>query len=182
MKRILTLAIALVAMLLADQAYADTPKGCDGPPDLCAQIVDLNKKLADQKAVAKTAQKEVSEVKQAEEKSKEERTAKTIAAAATLAVGLKLLLSFLDKWKGFFKGSKGKAWLKVVTLVVGFVAFLAGNIGLGIPFWQSLILAGGGPGAILVHELTRIVPVLRGEKKDIPPDLLSEPPGPESKA
>lgn len=173
----LVLSVLLAVSVSVPLSFAAQPKGCDGPPDLCAQIIDLNKKLSESKAAAaKTTEKKVAEVRAAEEQSKEEQMAKTIAGAASLAVALKILLSLLDKWKGYFKGSKGKAWLKVVTLVVGILAFVATNVGLGVPFWQSLILAGGGPGAILVHELARIIPVLRGQKTDIPPDLMSEPP------
>lgn len=181
MKRLLAiLLIPLFAVLLAVPSFAEAPKGCEGPADLCQQISELNKKLATVKATAaKDVEKKVSAAEAESDKKKEERMAKVIASAAALAVALKFLLSFLEKWKGYFTGVKGRAWLKVVTLVVGLVAFVATNVGMGLPIWQSLILAGGGPGAILVHELQKLIPVLTGKKKDLP---VSVPPPPSDEA
>lgn len=179
MRSLRLLLAVLLALLLPATVFAQAaPQKCDGPAELCQQVLDLNVKLAQSKALKDAAsaqtEKKVEDKVAVEvakdDKKKEDRMAKLIASAATLAVGLKILLSLLDQWKGYFEGPKGKALLKLITLTVGLVAFLATNVGLGLPFWQSLILAGGGPGAILVHDLSDIVSVLRGKKKDLPAD------------
>ncbi len=172
-------ALVLALLLTPSAASAQDPlpdavvQGCDGPPDLCAQLQELNAKLAQAKTLKKAAEakaeekvdKEVAKEVAKDDQKKEERMAKLIAFAATLAVGLKILLSVLEQWKGYFTTIRGKAIMKLVTITVGFVAFLATNIGLGIPWWQSLILAGGGPGALLVHDLAEIIPALNGKKQ-----------------
>jgi uncharacterized Rmd1/YagE family protein len=174
---------------------------CEGPKELCAQILELKAKLDAQKAEKEkvTAEKdkvnaekdtanaekdkanaekeqaktEKNSAKLEAEKKDAENVARMIAFAAVLAILLKALVSALQSWKGFFTTDKQKAWLKIITLVVGFIAFLASNIGFGIPWWQSIILAGGGPGAIMVHELLKLIPVLMGKKKY---ESKSEPP------
>lgn len=153
----------LLSLLVPSRAAAQDR--CEGPPELCAQVLELKSKLEAQKAL--TDKKEAERVSAAAElETKEaERAARMIAMAGVLAVALKMLVSVLRAWRGFFKTDRQKAGLKIATLVIGFLAFLAANIGFGIPWWQSVILAGGGPGAILVHELTKLVPVLRGKRK-----------------
>ncbi len=167
--RFLLAVLALLVLTALPQAASAAPTGCDGPPDLCQQISDLNAKLAAAKAAKAATEKKVDTtvaVAVAEDdKKKTDRTAKLIAAAGMLAVGLKILLSSLDQWKGYFTTIKGKAVLKLITVAVGFLAFLATNIGFGLPIWQALILAGGGPGALLVHDIMEIVPALTGKKQ-----------------
>jgi hypothetical protein len=153
MKKICFLVMFLAACLLTPSAASAQDQKCDGPADLCAQITDLQQKLSAQKGDENKVVAE--EVKAADNKSAEK--------AAKLAVILKLILSVLGNWKSYFKTDKGKAWVKVITLVVGFVAFVATNIGFGIVWWQSLIVAFGGPGAILVHELAKVWPALTGK-------------------
>jgi cation transport ATPase len=173
---------------------------CEGPKELCAQILELKAKLDAQKAEKEkvsaekdtanaekdkanaekdTAKAEKDSAKLEAEKKDAENVARMIAFAAILAILLKSLVSALQSWKGFFTTDKQKAWLKIITLVVGFAAFLLSNIGFGIPWWQSIILAGGGPGAIMVHELMKLIPVLLGKKKY---ESKSEPPAPTDEA
>ncbi len=161
---VLWLALFLWTLCVARTSYAQ-PKQCEGPPELCAQIIELQGKLEVQKAVSDKKDVEKSKVQLEEEKKDAENVARMLALAAVMAILLKSLVSALQAWKGFFTTDKQKAWLKVITLVIGFVAFLLSNIGFGIPWWQSVILAGGGPGAILVHELMKLIPVLLGKKK-----------------
>lgn len=138
---------------------------CEGPPELCAQVDELNKRLVEQKAVSdKYAGEKTAEVKKAEEKSKS-RTQKLIVFAASLAILLKFLMSALRTWKPYFKTDKGKGWLKIITIGVSFVAFILTNIGFGIPWWQALILAGGGIGSMAFHDMTKLIPVIKGQKK-----------------
>lgn len=168
MRSLLALIVALLVSLSAAPAFA-APTGCDGPPELCQQVKDLTAKLqaeqAAKAAVIKDEGKQVAVAVVKDDQKKSDRTAKLIAMAGTLAVGLKILLSVLDQWKGYFTSIKGKAVLKLITVAVGFLAFMATNIGFGLPWWQALILAGGGPGALLVHDVVDIIPALNGKKQ-----------------
>ncbi len=163
----LILALLLSVLLVPSAAFAQAK--CDGSPELCQQVLDLTAKLAAEKAakeaVAKDEGKQVAVAVARDDQSKSDRTARLIAIAGTLAVVLKILLSVLDQWKGYFTSIKGKAILKLITVAVGFLAFVATNIGFGLPWWQALILAGGGPGALLVHDVVEIIPALNGKKQ-----------------
>ncbi len=188
MRKSLLVVIAVLSLLLCGQALAQQPPAppapsasttkCEGPADLCAQIAELQQKVGAQKALAdKAAGEKTAEMKAAEQKHAN-MVAKMVALAATLAVLLKALLSALKSWKSFFTTDKGKAWLKVSTVLIGFLAFLLTNIGFGMPWWQAMIVAGGGPGSILVHELVKLIPVIRG-KAPLPEDeKKSDPPAP----
>ncbi len=168
MKHLAFLLTFLLASFFLVPAFA-APTGCDGPPELCQQVKDLTAKLqaeqAAKAAVIKDEGKKVAVAVIKDDQRKADRTAKLIAMAGTLAVGLKVLLSVLDNWKGYFTSIKGKAVLKLITVAVGFLAFMATNIGFGLPVWQALILAGGGPGALLVHDIMDIIPALNGKKQ-----------------
>ncbi len=166
------LCFSVLTLLVPTPSRAADIKGCEGPAELCQQVLELNKKLDEQKAVnakyGKKMDEKVAAATAEQEVKKEESMAKTIAFAALLAVILKGLLSAIKSWTPYFKGLKGKAWIQVVTLVVGFAAFIATNVGMGVPFWQSLILAGGGPGAMVIHDLMSLLPVLLGKKQELP--------------
>jgi hypothetical protein len=168
MRSLLALIVAVLVSFFALSALA-APTGCDGPPELCQQVKDLTAKLqaeqAARAAVIKDEGRQVAVAVVKDDRKKADRTARLIAMAGTLAVGLKVLLSVLDNWKGYFTSIKGKAALKLITVAVGFLAFMATNIGFGLPVWQALILAGGGPGALLVHDIMDIIPALNGKKQ-----------------
>lgn len=176
MKKLFFLISILASVFVISPALAQEKK-CEGPDDLCSQIVDLQKKIDDQKAVIKQNNEEIA-IKDTQDA---EKAAKLTAAAALMAVILKLILSVLSNWKEYFKTDKGKAWVRLSTLVIGFLAFIATNIGLGIVWWQSLIVAFGGPGAILVHELAKVIPALRGTGK-LPPEENDPPADPPANA
>jgi hypothetical protein len=167
-RALLACLVLSIAFFVAPIVLA-APTGCDGPPELCQQVKDLTAKLqaeqAAKAAVIKDEGKQVAVAVVKDDQKKSDRTAKLIAMAGTLAVGLKILLSVLDQWKGYFTSIKGKAVLKLITVGVGFLAFMATNIGFGLPVWQALILAGGGPGALLVHDIMEIIPALNGKKQ-----------------
>lgn len=176
MTRILSVLLVALLTLSSGPALAQTiapVQRCEGPADLCQKVSELQSAIeAQKKAAAVEKAKEQGDIAKAkaEEKAKDdqekaERMAKLVAGAAVMAVALRTLLLSLQSWKSFFTTDKGKAWLKVITLCVGFVAFILTNIGFGIPWWQALVIAGGGPGAILVHELMKLIPVLKGTKK-----------------
>lgn len=165
----ITVVFSSPALAQTDVSAISAHTKCDGPKELCDQILSLNGKLAEQKSVLDKINTEKTEAQKQQEKVNQDRTMKLIAVAGVMAAVLKALLSALSGWKDYFKTDKGKAWVKVITLVIGFLAFILSNIGFGIPWWQALIVAGGGPGAILIHELSKLVPVLEG-KKPLPPE------------
>lgn len=173
MNRLSVLLVLVLSLFALPSLAAPEIKGCDGPAEICAQVRDLNQKIVELRA---TKAKDSAAATAAEDQKNAERMQKVIAAAGILAVVLKMLLSGLASWKDYFQTDKGKAWLKLITVGVGLLAFVASNVGMGIPFWQSLILAGGGPGAMAVHSLHQMIPVILGKGK-LPP---SEPPGPPS--
>ena len=167
MKKFVAVLFAAMAVFVASPSFAQ--QKCDGPADLCAQIVELNSKIEAQKALSEKAAGEKTAEARALDQKRSGDMARMVGIAAILAVVLKALLSALKGWKSYFKTDKGKAWLKVITVVVGFAAFVLTNIGFGIPWWQALIVAGGGPGSILVHELMKLIPVIMG-KAPLPAD------------
>ncbi len=159
---ILVLVLVLAAVIIPGHSIAQ--QQCEGPPELCAQVMELQEKLAAQRVIASKEKGEQTAEEKAKAAEQEVDAAKAVGLAAMMAVFLKALLSALKGWKSFFTTDKGKAWLKIMTVVIGFAAFFLTNVGFGIPWWQSLIVAGGGPGAILVHELMKLFPVLMGNK------------------
>lgn len=88
----------------------------------------------------------------------EEGVTRAMAIAAVIATLLKLLLSFLKLFAVHTKIFKSKNTPRLIALGVGTAAFLAANIGAGVTWWEALIIAGGGPGAVLLHEFLKMVP------------------------
>ncbi len=171
--RVLLVLALILATFSAPARAQDVQPGCEGPVELCQQVLDLQAKLeaakdAKAKVEAKVEDKVETKVAvevQKDDEKKEQRMAKVIAFAAAMAVALKILISVLDQWKGYFTSIRGRALLKILLLVLGFAAFITSNIGMGIPWWQALILAGGGPGALLVHDIMEVIPALTGKKQ-----------------
>jgi len=161
--KILALTLFLSISIVTSVVYSQDQQ-CEGDHEMCAQVLELKRQIE--------AQKQITIRVKSEEKEHDDKTARMIGFAAALAVILKILVSLAKSWKGYFKTDKQKAWLKVGLVVSGFIIFVATNVGLGIDWWQSIILAGGGPGSILVHELTKLAPVLKGKKKydEVDPD------------
>lgn len=95
-------------------------------------------------------------------------------------MALKAIISALKSWTTWLKTDKQKAVMKIGLLLLGFLAFILTNLGFGLPWWEALIVAGGPPGAILVHEIVDLISVLQG-KEPMPPDTgdsSNPPPGP----
>ena len=163
----LFLSVFLALSLFCLPSFAQDKK-CDGPAQLCQQIADLQaqvqvqKDMKDQAALKEHA--DLAAAKAANDAAEEERMKKVIAAAALMAVVLKLLVSSLKSWKGFFKTDKQKAGLKIALVGLSVAIFLVTNMSYGIPWWQALILAGGGPASIAVHEILKLFEVLSGKK------------------
>lgn len=141
---------------------------CVGPAELCAQVVELKSKLANQ-------QQQTSQIAVSHDKQASDRAAKAMAAAAMMAVIIKLIISALRAWGGYLKGDRGQAIIKIALGFLGVFVLGLTNYGFGMVWWQALIIAGGAPGAIVVHEIVALWPVIIGkeklkEVKDLPPD------------
>ncbi len=159
MKKILA-AIVLSLAFLFSAAPSSAQAKCEGPAELCAQVVELRQKLDTVRA--DDANKSDADTS--------EKAAKAVAVAGFLAIALKTLLSVMSGYVGYFTSDKSKAWVRVTTIGVGLVAFFLTNVGLGMPWWQALIIAGGGPGSIALHELMKLIPVILGKAKLPPTD------------
>lgn len=153
-----------IPSLAEDVPATDQP--CEGPAELCEQVRQLRRELVRKEVQDRVEKKvEITEAVVEEAKDTEQEAMGAIALAGATAVILKILLSVITAWKSYFKSDKGKAWLKIVTLAIGFLLFIVTNLGFGMTWWQSLILAGGGPGSILVNEFTKMLPVVLGKRK-----------------
>ena len=153
----LYMALALLSPL---QTYVVRADDCTGSAEVCAEIRSLRSKVGELRE-SNDKMAELSGVKE----NTSDRMAKSIAIAGTMAILLKMLTSVLRGWKGRVHADADKAKIKIASISVGVLAFLATNIGAGLPWWQAIVIAGGGPGSIAVHEIMKLVPVLQGKKK-----------------
>lgn len=186
MAKFMSLILAILVTFFAFSVAAQ--QKCEGPPELCAQIVQLKadldnqKKLSSEAQVSKVADDKQVAALQEQQKSQESRTVKFIGAMSTVAIVLKILLSLLTTWKDtLFSSDKGKASIRIAILVVTLGIFLTTNMGFGIPWWQALILAAGGPLSMFLHEMMKLIPVIRGQKK-LAPDPVPAPDPPQDVA
>lgn len=192
MKRLLSLLAAIATLFLSAPASAQKEAsgydGCEGPAELCDEVYSLREKLDELEALTEEKEAEVDlkdeeaarkvrKAKAEKEAETEQNAARSIVIAAAAAVALRQILQALKSWTGYFKTDRAKAWLKIGTIVIGLAAFLATNLGMGIPWWQALILAGGGPAAMAVDGIIKLVPVLLGKKKlaDVEQEPVPEP-------
>lgn len=170
--------LLLLIALFSSKAFA---QDCDGSPEFCHEFIQMNDKLRHTEVALSevTHQKDliVDEAQAQINMAVEEvgtKTAKMAAIAAAIAVFLRSVLSFLKSIEKIPDTPKGKAWMKLSTLLVGFLIFVASNLGVGMPWWQALILAGGGPGSILVNELAKAWPILFGRPTQVQTDSSEE--------
>lgn len=77
---------------------------------------------------------------------------KTLLWAAMLAAGLKALLSILNR----FGGGKRKKWLAWIAMSLSVPIALLSHYAGGHSWFDSLIFAGAGPGAVIFHELMKV--------------------------
>ena len=83
----------------------------------------------------------------------ESQTAKALAIMALIATVLKLLLDGLRRYGQVLLGKKE---VRIACLVAGAVIFLLSYLATGTEWFNAVLLALGGPGAILVTELTKL--------------------------
>jgi len=152
---------------------------CEGPVELCAQITQLQAELETRKKETQSVKAEDDKkvtALQDQQKTQDQRTIKFIGIMSTLAIVLKILLSLMTAWKDtLFQSDKGKAGIRIAILSTTLGIFLATNMGFGIPWWQALILAAGGPLSMVIHEMMKLIPVVRGKGK-LPADPVQPDP------
>lgn len=88
---------------------------------------------------------------------------KWLAIASIIAAVLKIILSLLKLTGAAI--FKNKYFLKIAPLVVGLLIFVFGQLALDEPWWNVVLLSLGGPGAILFHEVWKVVPALQDAKE-----------------
>lgn len=81
-----------------------------------------------------------------------DKSAKMLLWAALLAAGLKLLLSGVN----LAAGKKPAKWLAWIALVLAVPIALLSYFAAGNSLFDSLVYAGAGPGAIVLHELLKV--------------------------
>ncbi len=151
MKRLLTaIFLASVLALPASMAFAQ-----DGGTEV--SVVVPNPDLDADPSIGEV----ISEVTDVIADAGDLKTGKFLAIAAFLAGLFKLLLSLLKLTSNFFKN---KTVPKIAALVLGLATYLFANLALGVGWVDALILAGSGPGAILFHEISKLIPALRAIK------------------
>lgn len=84
-------------------------------------------------------------------KANKDKSAKTLLLVALLAIGLKVLLDIVN----IVLARRPKKWLKWVAISLAVPIALLSHYALGFSLFDSLIWAGAGPGAVIVHELVK---------------------------
>ena len=138
---IVTFLLTIPAILLA-QVVPDTSLVPEAPGVVIGYVTELIQSVTGYKDIAA-------------------RSGALIAIAGLLATAFRFLLALLKTFSGVFKN---KITPKVAALVLGLLVYVASVLVAGVPWYEAVILAGSGPGAILVNELLKMIPQLR--KKD----------------
>ena len=83
----------------------------------------------------------------------DDKTAKFMAIMALIAAVLKLALDLLRKYA---KVLLGKKEVRVAALIVGLATFVTAYLATGAEWHHALLVSLGGPGAILITELSKM--------------------------
>lgn len=84
---------------------------------------------------------------------KGDKTAMFLAIMGLISAVLKLALDGIRKWGGVLTGKKG---VRIACLIVGLIIFATSYLAAGTEWYNALLLALAGPGAILVTEITKL--------------------------
>ena len=115
-----------------------------GAEDLSRAIMELHGALAEHKALQKVPEEERAE------------GAGTGVIVLILSSVFKILLSGVSMTGPFWRGRKGKNALKVLTLALGTGVMLFSKMAIGVSWHEAVYLALSGPGAIVIHEITKM--------------------------
>jgi len=88
------------------------------------------------------------------------KAARRLAFMLLLAAIFKFALSGLKLSTPFWKGAKGKALLKVITITLGLGVGLISQLALGDTWYDAITVGLSGPLAVAFHEYTYLIPVL----------------------
>jgi hypothetical protein len=98
-------------------------------------------------------------------KARKEGISTALILCGAIAALLKLLLSLLRLTSPFWKTTRGKWVLRLITLTIGAIAGVLASVAGGMPWWDALIVFFGGPGAMLIAEYQKMIPFLRPKKE-----------------
>ena len=133
---------------VSEEAEADDDDSAE--PDHLADIVEEVGKLPGAVEAAKAAEGD--------------KAAMFMAISAIIATVLKILLSLLKLTGASI--FKNKYFLKIAPLALGFLIYLFADFAAGVTWYDAIIVAAGGPGAILFNELWKLLPVLQDAKDE----------------
>jgi len=152
--------VLLVLMGIGILAYTVEVRAQSGDDDSAAveEVVVPDADLMDPDAEVDTEEvvEDVTELVSSIEAVKEakgDKTAMFLAIMGLISAVLKLGLDAIRKWGGALTGKKG---VRIACLVAGAVIFVTSYLAAGTEWYNALILALGGPGAILVTELSKL--------------------------
>ncbi len=143
------LATVIVAVLLISFT-ALASNTCEGPKELCDQLLSLRQNLEHQRLMTSTDELSIE---------------RTMGVSASIALILKVFISVVTANKKEMKTEKGKTAIRLILVLLGAALFIVSNLAFGMKWWESLILALGGPASITIHEVWKLVLVLFGKKK-----------------
>jgi hypothetical protein len=153
---VLLLLVSIGVMAYASEVWAQS--GDDDSADTGVETLDPDADLMDPDAEVETEEvvedvtELVSSIKAVKE-AKGDKTAMFLAIMGLISAVLKLGLDAIRKWGGVLTGKKG---VRIACLVVGAVIFVTSYLAAGTEWYNALILALAGPGAILVTELAKL--------------------------
>lgn len=156
----IVLALALAIPVFADDQPAAQPAASAmavHEPDLDAtpaEVVDAAKETIETATTYFTGTKEG------------DKAAKTTALFLLISAVLKLLLSLLKVTSSWWRQTKAKPWLKVVTVALGVPIFFLTTMVAGEPWWVALQLAMAGPFAMVWHEVSKLIPAIKAKKEE----------------
>tara|TARA_Y100000310_G_C20549480_1_gene747295 strand:+ start:79 stop:585 length:507 start_codon:yes stop_codon:yes gene_type:complete len=156
--------ILLILVVVAGLAYTVEVRAQEGDDDSAAitEVVEdpaLDEDLMDPDAEVDTEEviEDVGDLVagiEAVKAAKGDKTAMFLAIMGLISAVLKLALDAVRKWGGVLTGKKG---VRIACLVAGAVIFVTSYLAAGAEWYNALLLALAGPGAILVNELTKLI-------------------------
>jgi hypothetical protein len=158
---VLLMLVSVGTMAYASEVWAQS--GDDDCADPGVETLDPNADLTDPDLMDPDAEVDTEEVVkdatdvaasiEAVKAAKGDKTAMFLAIMGLISAVLKLGLDGLRKWGGVLTGKKG---VRIACLVAGLVIFVTSYLAAGTEWYNSLLLALAGPGAILVTELSKL--------------------------
>lgn len=128
-------------------------------PDPSPVVVVTNEEVAG--AAFKTVHEAQKYIEGRKDKSKS-----ALLLAAVIAALLKFLIALIRRTSPFWKKTRGKWVIRMLTLTLGLVAGVVANYALGMSWMDAVVVFMGGPGAVIITEYQKLIPFLRGKPDD----------------